>query len=658
MTKRKILFGALAVFTCYLFYLLYLFVISPKTNLQSIYLIPDDAVFVMESDRPVASWSKISESRAWQHLKNNTYFAELTENIQQVDTIFNSKRTLFEFFDDRSLFISIHTISKKDYGIFYVLDLKRIAKLKLLKTYLDTLLDEGYVLSKRNYHEHEILEVYDRSSKETMYLAFIKNQLIASFTHSLVEASIDQHQEPVLGRDHNFIEINQQVGYENLFRLYVNYSQFNSYYYQFTDTPTDWVDAMGNNFLFSGFSFDMDAQSTLTANGFTNIDYKNENYLEALQRSGKAKRTIPSIAPKSTALYLSYGFDSFSEFYQNFMTVQKANNSAEFRGYEAGIKKVEKFLNINVQDNFVSWVGDEIAILQIKSSLSNKENDLALVLKTNDVDQAKENLDVLLRQIRKKTPVKFKAVSYKGHEIHFLSIKGFFKMVLGSRFKEFDKPYFTIIGAYVVFSDSPNTIKTIINGYQDGSTLATDPDFLSFDRRLEKETSLHAYANTPLLYDTFYTMADKATKSSLRQNKDFIICFPQVGFQLTPEDDLFRSRLVVGYEDVAQVKKKYVAEKPEATVSKTGGANEITETVFNLPPIYPNDLTAKVFVSNYGNGNIRFKVDLKNGRKHGRYSAYHPNGKKKITGRFKEDQQVGTWRYFDEEGNQMLKKKF
>ena len=66
-------------------------------------------------------------------------------------------------------------ISPKDYGIFYVLDLKRIAKLQLLKTYLNTLLDDGYVLSKRTYHEHEILEVHDRESKETMYLAFIKS---------------------------------------------------------------------------------------------------------------------------------------------------------------------------------------------------------------------------------------------------------------------------------------------------------------------------------------------------------------------------------------------------------------------------------------------------------------------------------------------------
>src|SRR5690606_209576 len=195
MTKKRILYGFLALFALYLCYLAYIFLLSPKTNLQSIYLIPKDAVFIVESEQPVESWKKVSESDAWHHLRKNDYFSELTENIQKVDTIFNNNHKLFEFFDGRSLFISVHMISPKDYGIFYVLDLKRIAKLQLLKTYLNTLLNDDYVMSKRTYHNHEILEVHDRESKETMYLAFIKNQLVASYTHTLVEASIDQYQE-------------------------------------------------------------------------------------------------------------------------------------------------------------------------------------------------------------------------------------------------------------------------------------------------------------------------------------------------------------------------------------------------------------------------------------------------------------------------------
>nr|WP_298995261.1 DUF3352 domain-containing protein [uncultured Allomuricauda sp.] len=658
--RKKIFFGLLAAMLIYVGYLVYLLVLSPKNNLQSIYLIPKDAVFVIESEKPVKSWKKIRESEAWEHLLKNDYFSELTSNIQEVDTVFNDQRRLFEFLDDRSLFISVHMISPKDYGIFYVLDLKRIAKLKLLKTYLNTLLNNNYTLSKRKYHEHEILEIYDRTSKKTMSLAFIKNQLIASYTHSLVEASIDQYEEPVLGRNLNFIQINEKVGFEDLFRLYVQYNYLDNYITAFSDRPGDWVNRVSENFLFSGFHFDLNKNNTLTANGFTNISNTNESYLEALQKSGTAKRSIPEIAPKRTALYLSYGFDSFSKFYDNFKAVQQ-DDPKQFENYQTGIEKLEKFLKIDIEEHFVSWIGDEIALLQIESQISKGKNDMALVLKTNDSDDAKTKLDFILNQIRKKTPVKFKTVSYRQHEINFLSIKGFFKILLGNRFKELDKPYFTLIDDYAVFSNNPNTLKSIINDVIEKQTLSTSKDFKAFEKRFEKKSSLFLYSNVPVLYNNMYALADGKTKSQMRKNKDFIICFPQIGIQMKPEDDVFESRIVVDYKDVAEVKESFQFQEVSNTsragdqISKT---KEITEAVFNLRPIYPNDLTAKTFSRKYANGTIRFEVELKDGLKHGRYTEYHSNGKEKITGRFRKDIQIGTWRYFDTDGELVLKKRF
>lgn len=660
MTKKRIFYGFLALLVLYLCYLAYIFILSPKTNLQSIYLIPKDAVFIIESEQPVESWEKVSQSEGWHHLKKNDYFSELTENIQRVDTVFNDNHKLFEFFDNRSLFISIHMISPKDYGIFYVLDLKRIAKLQLLKTYLNTLLDDGYVLSKRSYHEHEILEVHDRESKETIYLAFIKNQLVASYTHTLVEASIDQYNEPVLGRNLYFLEINQKVGHEDLFRMYVQYHYFDDYIKQYSDRPSDWVKRVSENFLFSGFYFDLDENSMLTANGYTNISAVNEYYLEALQKSGTSERSIPEIAPNSTALYISYGFDSFAEFYKNFEMVQQ-NDPEQFESYQKGIAKVEKFLKIDVKENFVSWIGDEIAVLQIQSHISKGKNDVALVLKTNDAEDAKTNLDFVVEQIRKKTPVKFKAVNYRDYEINFLSIKGFFKMLLGGRFDEFDKPYFTQIDDYVIFSDNPNTLKGIIDKVVEEETLATSETFRDFEQKFDSESTVFVYSNVPLLYDNMYALADAPTKQRMRKNKDFIICFPQVGLQLSPEDDLFESRLVLNYQDVEEVKKAINVPKdiPKSTPkTQNSAAGQITDAVFNLRPIYPTDLNADSFSKKYANGNIWFEVDIKDGLKHGRYEEFYPDGTRKIRGRFRNDEQAGTWRYYNKEGDQVHKKRF
>ena len=127
------------------------------------------------------------------------------------------------------------------------------------------------------------------------------------------------------------------------------------------------------------------------------------------------------------------------------------------------------------------------------------------------------------------------------------------------------------------------------------------------------------------------------------------------------EEDLFESRLVLNYQDVEEVKRATGLPKSTNTTTPKNQkttALEITDAVFNLSPIYPTDLNAKSFSKEYANGNTRFEVDLKDGLKHGRYEEFYTDGTRKIRGRFRNDEQVGTWRYYDKEGEQVHKKRF
>jgi len=234
-------------------------------------------------------------------------------------------------------------------------------------------------------------------------------------------------------------------------------------------------------------------------------------------------------------------------------------------------------------------------------------------------------------------------------------------MLLGGRFNEFDKPYFTQIDEYVIFSDNPNTLKSIIDDVVEEETLSGSKDFREFDQRFASESTIFVYSNVPVLYDNMYALADAETKQKMKKNKDFLICFPQFGLQLTPEDDLFESRLVINYQDVEEVKKNVQFEQKKPTPITTNQnivPEEITDAVFDLKPIYPTDLNANSFSKLYANGATKFEVDLKDGVKHGRYVEYYPEGTEKITGRFRNDEQVGTWRYYNEQGKQVHKKRF
>ncbi len=218
-----------------------------------------------------------------------------------------------------------------------------------------------------------------------------------------------------------------------------------------------------------------------------------------------------------------------------------------------------------------------------------------------------------------------------------------------------------LIEDYVVFSDNPNTLKAIITDVLEGNTLANSEDFTTFNHQFESESSVYIYANVPLLYDGIYQQADYATRKKLKENKDYFICFPQLGIQLTPEETLFKSTLVTAYEPVAAVAQnryygKPAVKKRHQPISKVD--KKVTDVVFKLKPMYPKDLNAKSYHLNYASGALKMQVGLTDGKKDGRYKAYYPDGTRKMTGRFKQDKQVGTWRYYNTDGQLVLKKRF
>ena len=653
----------------------YNFLFEGDQGLRPIYVVPENAIYIIETDQPVDNWETISTSEMWSHLQSNSYIADLTYDANSLDTLFKNNKTLFKLFGSRSLVISVHMYKRDDYDFLFVVDLKKVSKLTQLRNYLSTILSNDYSVSKRTYHNREIIELYDKESRETLHMAFIENLLVASYTHIIVEASIDEVAEPAIGRDIHFIEVNQKVAQDDLFRLFFQYQYLDDYLQVYSQNTNEYVKTLSKVLKYSGFTFELNENNMLIANGYTNIREDSLSYLHVLHESGKGELSVPEIAPQRTAFYLSMGFDSFSQFYENLEALQQ-QDPAEFKLYQENYEKIEKLLKIDIKENFINWIADEIAFLQMQRTGLGEKNEFALVLKAKNGGDALENLDIILNQIRKKTPVKFKKVNYKGYPINFMSIKGFFKLLLGKFFADLEKPYFTVIDDYVVFSNHPQTIKNVINDYHLKNTLSESDDFTSFRDGFSNKSNIFAYVNTPVLHGNLRSMVNHETRANLDRNKKFITCFSQVGFQLLSSGDMFESKLSIQYQDPEQLEKKIqFARKPEQLMlvsfgkmlevpAEVGVSDQVLlnmveeEELIKVEDISPEDLDDKTFKEYYENGSLKIEVPLKDGLKHGTYREYHTNGNIKLKGKYRRDKQVGLWKAYDRDGNTIERQRF
>lgn len=629
--------------------------------IQPIYFVPSDAVYVIETDEPTEAWKKIKGNPLWEHLISNQTFSELSGGLTALDEIIQENQLVFDILGSRKVLVSAHMYKRTDYDFLYLIDVETKVEVSFLEEILSKAIDKNdYRLTRRAYGETTILELYDKEFKETLFISAYENIVMASYLTQLVEKSIDEYKDPKLGRNLNFVDVTSRIDDSEYFQVYLNYAKFPEFLNMYLDEPDPTVADIASSLYFSALSFNLGSAGQMELIGTTNVNDTLNTFLNALSKSGNGKRDIANIAPDITAFYMSLGFDSFTELVNNFESSFKKTDSAGFVAYRQNTRKIERFLGINVQKNFYSWIGDEAAYVQLQPGGLGSKNEFAFVLKTNDVTEAKKHLGFIKNRIRKKTPGKFKSVMYKDYEINYLSIKGFFKTLMGKFFAKLERPYYAIIDDYVILSNHPQTLRIIIDHYLEKKVLAEHQDYVDFASGFDAKHNVTCYVHMGRLYDNMLELSDPQTRENIIKNKDYIVCFDQVGFQMMNDDLFFNTYLKTSYKDPKQLD---ITEKLNFNILT--GLNFILDTL----PKEENDLFATIdiqledfdvdeYVEYYNNEIPKVEVEIKDGVPHGIYKQFYEDGTLMLKGHFESDMKEGTWKFYNNDGKLVEKRQY
>ncbi|MDW3190919.1 MAG: DUF3352 domain-containing protein [Cytophagales bacterium] len=626
------------------------FPVTEGPRINPLNLVPADAFFIMETDQAYGFWSKIGKTQIWKTLTKDEDWKAYGEHLTALEETLADFDQLLEKLNHRKVYVSGHLYYKGNYDYLFLLDMQGLA---LPRTYLTSQSD----VTKRTFLNHTIYEQLDEDTNETLHFTFIDNYWIGSYTHTLIESSITNLEKAELSRSFNFIEVRKKAMGEGVARLYFNYD--NLFPYLKTMTDPSYIDVLKENLplYHTGSYFDVE-ESSLLLEGYSNYNDSLPSYLPIFEKAGTGSLNISEVLPSNTALYFSLGFRSFADFY-GALDEQLRSDTIYGENYIKYTRRTEKFLNIDLQKDFASWLDDELAVVQLEATSSEPE--LALVFKAKGNAVALEKMAFLSKQIKKRTPVRFKQVDYRGYPINFMSVKGIFNLVLGKLFQYFDRPYYTIIDEYIVFSNQPSILRRFIDEYEAGNTLARVPSFQSFKEQIGEKHSALCYLQLPLLEHSAGGMIDSETLDFLKNKRNIVADFPQMAFQLTPERGIYQTRILVSIDNMDQP----IPRRMEPTVLRDtinydslwnidpGEQVEITALEIEL-----DDLGAKKQTESTEDGTPIYEVNIKDGLKHGNYFEYHETGELKIKGKYKKDLKQGTWRYYDVAGNLVKKEKW
>lgn len=645
---KKLFIGLLLILAAIAAWFAYQWYFTNDNFMRQINLVPGDAVYVLQTNEPVKNWKKFTGSKLWQHFKQHPKFADIARSADAIDQFFDSNKNLLGSIGSRDFTLSAHVTKFNDYDFLFIIDLSKASKISLLKNNIENVFSNlGYRVTTRKYKDETIYEMKDGASKETLYISLVANQAVCSYYGLLIERAIDEKDITAIAKNNKFIEVEQKASDGGLARLFINYQNSNNFLRCYLGNLNGWVSDISSTLEFSGLNMQLDDED-IDISGYTNLRDSTDGYLKALLQSGKGNVGAFEILPARTASYTSLGCDNFQTFYDNLVRVF-SNNKTAYNEFETGINKIEKLLKINLKNNFYSWMGDEVVLSQNQSYGLSSAPEYIITIHTKNIDDATKNLQFIEDQIRKRTPAKFQKTNYKGHDIHYLEVKGLFSAMLGKFFNKIEKPYYTVINDYVCFSNTPETIIALIDDYENKNTMGNDEQFKTFMKRCSNKATVFYYVNGTRYFNSMLQELKGDARTGAQQNKKYITCFRHSAFELIADGAIFETKMYSDFETPAE-ESETQENNPVAMYEK----DTLTET----ERFYIEQFQSGSINEDYENGKPKVRAETKDGLKDGKYREYYEDGSLKVKGNYSEGKKEGRWRFYDETGKLLRKENY
>ncbi|MEI6123964.1 MAG: DUF3352 domain-containing protein [Bacteroidota bacterium] len=648
---------------------------SGKRNALTV--IPKEAVFIIETSNLTQGWSTLSESKMWKHLLGSPKFDKLNQSAMQLDSLIKGNKTLDMLFSERQLVIAAQMTSATDYDFIFAIDLKKASKISFLKNYIKDLLGYfDYTMTKRNFENVEILELVKSNSNEILSICFIDNIMVCSYSPMLIEKSIHEKDSEYWTKNERVRFVSTEIKGNKLFNFYLNFSQLDDYLRCYLSESSAMVKSMSENLYFSAFNVTFDAEK-LQWDGYTSVNDSLPSYFKALANVAPGKWKAYEVISDKAALYVSMSFDNQESFFDKLKAVYKSEDTTKAQDYAKTIKKVEKYLKINLEEDFFGWIGSEIAFVKLQPSANMREDDAIALIHASDIAKAQEGMDKITKKVRRKTLglVKFNDTEYKNYTIKYLEYGWFLKLFFGKLFSKFDKPYYTIMDDYVVLSNSPSCLMDMIDDYTVGKTLSHNADFMKFLGNFDSKANISAFVQMPKIYQHLYYYSNTTKRVGIKENKDVILGFTLIGFQLVADGGMYKTKLYAGFDEEAGFDSELeniesAAEELYLNEIDSGGFKIVVEpaassktgpyktyyadsTTISAEGRLVNGKPEGLWRSYFESGKIKSAVTYKEGKASGIAMFYFDNDKQttRVELTFEEDKIVDVYREFYENGN-------
>lgn len=506
-------------------------------------LIPANAVSVYQSKKTIQNWNNLQSQPLWQSLKNIPFFSELDEDLITLDSISGKNGKLDLVLNNNPLYISIHRTAKESLGyVFYINALDLIKQDVIYSTINHFEKNPNFQKDSRIYLKETIHEFKDKKTGQLFSYINFKEHFIGSFSPVLIEDVIrnveEQGERSFKKSNFPLFEIaDLNTDEEN---IYINNTKFSDIVSVFFHSPGE--KNMWNNFgSASKLSFSI-KENEILANGYTLAGTNKQSFLLKTfedQKSGaiKMKRFIPN----RTATLYHYSFENGGKWYNKLREYWEKNEVVQIETLNQ-LKSDHKL----DAEKFYQWMGGEIGLATLES-MDAKKPDKLLVLKSNDVNEAYNQVNRLAAQAEGDLDSAF-IENFSGNEIRLLNIQEFPSKLLGAGFAGFQEVYYMVLNDYLIFGNSIQVLKSLLVDIEADNNWEKSVAYNKFFESSLGEANITFISNINRSWSNLSEGLNASWQQKLNQQSSSIKNFGFVALQFENSDKGFYTSFVLNHQ--------------------------------------------------------------------------------------------------------------
>lgn len=565
--------------------------------------IPGNTALIIQLNQAGSLLGELNRSNLiWKSVSRFPGIQTVRNELQYLDSASRKSESISKIFQQNKIWVAISLSGKTNFGALYLAAMPGKSAEAGIVDFVSKLSKAGMVITSSPYSTTTLYRVQAKGTRDPFWFSLMKGVFTGSYHSNLVKRSLDRLSlNTPLAASSGFKIVAATIGQKADANIYVNYRFFSLVLSTITREET-FPDLIRLSSFADWSGLDMIIKKDeILLNGVTNASDSSLHFLSLFADQEPQKMKITVVIPAAVKGFTAFAWSNPALFVNKYQArIQNSENPTADQAY---ISSLADQYSLNINEYFLPWIGNEAAVFHLEDPINHVFNPV-MAIAADDSAKALR----LIKALGDSIGIRSEEMSYKGATICKSDYPPVFSTLMGDFFNKVKIKNYCYLKGYIIFTEKPEPLQSIIDYNLTGNTIAGDSAFHEFYTDLPDNYNVFNYYNAGSSVPSIRKILKPGISQQLNPVLDSLRKIESVAFHFSNKDGLYLSNFFLRYNPGKE------GEAPLAWKASLDTTIQYPPRIIRIseranPVIVTTDISQKIYLIS-GDGTILWKKPL------------------------------------------------